>query len=227
MTAVAKPRVLVVEDDLNVVQGLIAGLVRAEFDVSVAMDGVAASERLLGESFDLVVLDLMLPERSGLEVLEAARARVSTPFVVLSARTELSARLESFAAGAVDYVSKPFFIEELVARIRTRLALRSDGPRRTVEVGTTTVDLDARQARRDGADLGLTGHEFNVLAWLVERPHRAVSRSQLAEHVLGADDRAHRTIDSHLSRVRRKLGPDAAHIKTVWGIGYRFEPEPE
>lgn len=226
MSDETKPRILVVEDDLNVLQGIVAGLTRAGFDVSVAMDGETAEQRVQDESFDLVVLDLMLPRQSGFDVLEATRGRVSTPFLVLSARTELEARLDSFAAGAVDYVAKPFFVEELVARIRTRLALVEHGPHRTVDVGETTVDLDARTASRDGEQLGLTAHEFNVLAWLVERPNRAVSRSQLSEHVLGSEGtRAERTVDSHLSRVRKKLGADAVHIRTVWGIGYRFEPE--
>lgn len=225
MSSDGRPRILVVEDDLNVVEGLVAGLRRSGFDVSVAMDGAEGAARAASEPFELVVLDLMLPERSGFEVLEAMRGRVSTPVIVLSARTELEARLGSFAAGAVDYLAKPFFLDELVVRIQARLALHRDGPHRTIQIGETVVDLDARTAIRGGADVGLTAHEFNVLAWLVERPDRAVSRDQLAEHVLGTEGtRAHRTVDSHLSRVRRKLGPDGALIKTVWGIGYRFEP---
>lgn len=225
MSSKDKFRILVVEDDLHVVHGLISGLTRAGFDVTVAMDGHAATEHLLATPFDLVVLDLMLPGQSGFDVLETVRGRVSTPVVVLSARTELKARLESFAAGAVDYVAKPFFMEELVARIQTRLALLQDGPHRTVQIGNTIVDLDARMAKQGSQDLRLTAHEFNVLAWLVERPNRAVSRAQLAENVLGAEGgRADRTVDSHLSRVRKKLGPDASFIQTVWGIGYRFEP---
>ena len=219
------PRILVVEDDLNVVQGLIAGLRRAGFDVSVAMDGKEGAERATGEAFDLVVLDLMLPSQSGFQILAAMSGRVSTPVVVLSARTELEARLESFRLGAVDYVSKPFFIEELVARIQTRLALRTDGPHRTAQIGTVDVDLDARTVTRDGDDLGLTGHEFNVLAWLVERPGRAVTRAQLAEHALGGDGVTDRTVDSHVSRVRKKLGPDGAALRTVWGVGYRLDVE--
>ena len=227
MSSESKPRVLVVEDDVNVVQGLVSGLRRSGFDVTVAMDGTTGAELALDASFDLVVLDLMLPEQSGFDVLAAMRGRVSTPVIVLSARTELQARLDSFSAGAVDYVAKPFFIEELVARVQARLALHEDGPHRVVQVGSTTVDLDARTATQGGVDLGLTAHEFNVLAWLVERPNRAVSRDQLVEHVLGAEgQRAHRTIDSHLSRVRKKLGDDGARIATAWGIGYRFEPGP-
>ena len=220
-------RILIVEDDVNVVQGLVSGLRRGGFDTTVAMDGTEGAKLATSSSFDLVVLDLMLPGQSGFEVLEAMRGRVSTPVIVLSARTELQARLDSFAAGAVDYVAKPFFIEELVARIQARLALREDGPHRTVHVGETVVDLDARTAVREGRDVGLTAHEFNVLAWLAERPGRAVSRDQLVEHVLGTEGEVdHRTVDSHMSRVRKKLGADGACIKTVWGIGYRFEASP-
>jgi DNA-binding response OmpR family regulator len=149
--------------------------------------------------------------------------RVSTPVVVLSARTELQARLESFRLGAVDYVAKPFFLEELVARIRARLALRETGPRRLVQVGATEVDLDARRATRDGDDLGLTAHEFNLLAWLAARPGRAVTRQELAENALDSSGVTDRTVDSHVSRIRQKLGDDGKRIATVWGIGYRLE----
>lgn len=218
-----EPRILVVEDDLHVVQGLIAGLRRAAFDVSVAMDGDDAAGRVASEPFDLVVLDLMLPGRSGFAVLEAMSGRVSTPVIVLSARTELTARLDSFRLGAVDYVAKPFFIEELVARIRARLALRDDGPRRVARVGGAELDLDARRVTRDGEDLGLTAHEFNVLAFLAERPGRAVTRQELAERALDSEGVTERTVDSHVSRIRAKLGDDGKRIVTVWGIGYRLE----
>jgi two-component system, OmpR family, response regulator len=218
---VSKPEILVVEDDAHALQGLVAGLTRHGFAVSVATDGITASERVLHERFDFVVLDLMLPGATGFQVLEAMAGRVSTPVLVLSARTELKARLESFRLGAVDYVPKPFFVEELVARIRARLALRED--HRTVAFGEVLVDLDARQVTRAGEDLGLTKYEFNLLAWLVERPGRAVSRDELAEHALGAEGVTARTVDSHLSRVRQKLGPDGGRVETVWGIGYRFD----
>lgn len=221
-----EPRILVVEDDLHAVQGLLSGLRRHGFDVSVVMDGADAAERVLEGGFDLVVLDLMLPHRSGLEVLEALRGRDSTPVIVLSARTELAARLDSFRLGAVDYVAKPFFVEELVARIRARLALRETGPRRIVEIGGVRVDLDARRATRDEVDLALTGHEFNVLAWLAERPDRAVSRQELAEHALGGEQITERTVDSHVSHLRAKLGDDGRRIETVWGIGYRLASVP-
>jgi DNA-binding response OmpR family regulator len=221
-----RPRILVVEDDLAVVQGLVRGLHRAGFAVSVAMDGAEGVRRALDEPFDLVVLDLMLPGKDGFSVLDGWRGRLSVPVIVLSARTELTARVRSFDLGAVDYVPKPFWMEELVARIRARLALGTDAPRRLATFAGITVDLDGRRVTHGEEEIPLTAHEFNVLAWLVERPDRAVSRQQLAEHALPEEgDRQERTLDSHVSRIRRKLGPDAAAcLRTVWGIGYRFSP---
>jgi two-component system, OmpR family, response regulator len=113
-------------------------------------------------------------------------------------------------------------------RLRSRLALREEAPRRMFEVGSVVLDLDRRTAAREGDDIGLTPFEFNILAWLVERPGRAVSRRTLAESTLteesGATDR---TVDSHVSRIRKKLGRDGSCIATVWGIGYRYDPSGE
>ena len=221
-----RPRVLVIEDDLQVVQGVASGLRRAGFDVSIAMDGDEGAHRVLSEPFDAVVLDLMLPGRDGHAVLEAMSGRVSVPVIVLSARSELSARLRSFQLGAVDFVPKPFWIEELVARLRSRLALRAPEAHRILRLGTVEIDLDARRASREGEDLGLTPAELNVLVFLAERPGRAVSRLTLVERALPEEGGAtERTVDSHVSRLRRKLGPEGAWLGTVWGIGYRLDPE--
>lgn len=217
-----QPHILIIEDDLGVVQGLVRGLRREGFETSLAMAGDEGLERILNEPFDLVLLDLMLPERSGFEVLEAVRTRVSVPIVVLSALTELPARLRSFEGGAVDFVPKPFFMEELIARIRTRLALTSTSPRRELSLADVVLDLDARTARRGDNDLELTEFEFNVLSLLRERSGRALTRAQIAEAALSEDgDCNDRTVDSHISRIRKKVGPRAAErIQTVWGIGY-------
>jgi DNA-binding response OmpR family regulator len=223
-----KPHILVVEDNLSVVEGLIRGLHRAGFRTSLAMSGEEGLARILAESFDLVLLDLMLPERSGIEILEVVRTRTSVPIVVVSARTDLPSRLDSFERGAVDFVPKPFFIEELVARIRARLALTvAAGPTRQLALGSAVLDLDMRLVHRDDRDLGLTAHEFNILAFLRERAGRAYTRQQIAENALPEDgERVDRTVDSHLSRIRKKLGPDdATHLKTVWGIGYKWDQE--
>ncbi len=222
-------RILVIEDDLNVVQQLVSGLRRAGFDTSLAMAGDEGLAQILNGSFDLVLLDLMLPNLTGFEVLEAVRTRVSVPVVVLSARTELPARLQSFERGAVDFVPKPFFMEELIARIRARLALTSPTPRRALALADVTLDLDARTARRGDVALDLTEYEFNVVAFLRERAGRAQSRTQIADGALSeSGECGDRTVDSHISRIRKKLGPRAARrIQTVWGIGYRCDEEDE
>ena len=219
------PHILIVEDDEDVIQGLDHGLRRAGFRTSLALNGAQGLELILSKSFDLILLDLMLPKRMGFEVLESMETRVSVPVIVLSALNDLPARLKSFERGAVDFVAKPFFIEELVARIRTRLNLRPVQARRTLTLADTLVDLDARMVLRNNTDLGLTSYEFNVLMFLCQRSGRAQTRSQIAQYALSEDGECFdRTVDSHISRIRKKLGPAAGGlIKTIWGIGYRCD----
>ncbi|MCK6524122.1 response regulator transcription factor [Myxococcota bacterium] len=217
--------VLVVEDDLSLATELSRGLRASGYTVELATDGDGVAERVLDGRFDAVVLDLMLPGRSGVEILEALQGRVSAPVVVLTAKTSLPARLEAFRAGAADYLPKPFFLEELVARLDARLGRRGDAPR-VVRLGEVTLDLDARTAERAGVDLGLTPHELNVLAWLASRPGKAATRAQIVEAALSTDgDTQERTLDSHIARIRKKLGPEGAALKTVWGVGYRLDVE--
>ena len=222
-----RPSVLVIEDDLHVVQGLVRGLHKAGFSTSLAMDGDEGLSRILREPFDLVLLDLMLPGRGGLDILDAVSTRTSVPIVVLTARTDLPARLASFERGAIDFVPKPFFMEELVARIRARLALTAPAPTRRMRLADVVLDLDGRRVLRDDVDLGLTAHEFNILAFLCERAGRSATRAQIGDHALAEDgERTDRTVDSHISRIRRKIGKAAAaRIRTVWGIGYTCDPE--
>lgn len=221
-----KASVLIVEDDAAVASGLVTGLKNVGFDVELATDGEMGTKRALSGDFDLVILDLNLPERDGFGVLEALSGRISIPVIVLTARTELETRLKSFALGAVDYIPKPFWMEELVARIQSRLRLREDAPHRVISWANVVVDLDARTVNLDEEAVELTSHEFNVLAYLVERPDRAITRKQLADHALPeSGSRYGRTVDSHMCRIRNKLGDEASeHIKTVWGVGYKFLP---
>jgi DNA-binding response OmpR family regulator len=214
----------VVEDDPPVAGSIVRGLKRAGFAVELVQDGGSATERALAGEHDLIILDLMLPERSGFEVLEALRDRIATPIVVLSARSELDDRLRGFDLGAVDYLTKPFWMDELVARVRTRLRVRPEQPSERVGWADVVIDMDGRRLLRNGDPVALTRAEFDVLAYLVRRPGRAVARQRLTESVLDGEGDS-RTVDSHVARVRRKLGPSAsAALHTVWGIGYRFEP---
>jgi DNA-binding response OmpR family regulator len=227
---VAPPvRVVVVEDDPVVAAGLVRGLRVAGFEVELATDGTTGARLALDDHIDVVLLDLMLPERSGFEVLELLQRRPAIPpVIVLSARTELDDRLRSFRLGAIDFVPKPFWVEEVIARIRAHLHTpEPPRPSRVIAWAGAVVNLDARTATVDGEPVVLTRYELDLLAYLVQRPGRAIPRAQLARHALGPlDDRGERTVDSHLARIRKKLGPAAAAaIATVWGIGYRFDPE--
>jgi DNA-binding response OmpR family regulator len=225
MSAEASARVLVVEDDAATAAGIVRGLRSARFDVELSTDGVDGARRILSDRYDVVVLDLMLPEQSGFDVLERVRNRTRASVIVLTARTDLPDRLRAFGLGAADFVAKPFWIDELIARIRSRLRFDDERPKRVVRWSGVTLDLDARAAEVDGKPVSLTPTEFAVLAFLVERPSRAVSRGVLAAQALASlEEPDARTVDSHVARLRKKIGLGAAAIATVWGIGYRFDP---
>lgn len=215
-------RLLLVEDDAFVAASILQGLRRAGFEVELVCDGARGAEKAIAQDIALVVLDLMLPERDGFDVLSAVRARSSVPIIVVSARTELRDRLRAFELGAVDYLPKPFFVEELLARIDARLG-PAHGERRAFESGGARIDLDGRHVEVDGSPVHLTPTEFAVLRYLAERAGRAVSRSDLAAALRDLGDSDPRNVDAHVSRLRRKLGKAGALLSTVWGHGYRFE----
>jgi DNA-binding response OmpR family regulator len=219
---------LVVEDDAATAAAIVRGLRSLKFDVDLSTNGGDGTKRILSERYDVIVLDLMLPEQSGFEVLERVRHRVRAPVIVLTARADLPDRLRAFELGAADFVAKPFWIEELVARIRSRLRLEDVRPKRVLRWSGVSLDLDAHSADVDGRPAGLTPTEFAVLAFLVQRPGRAISRRVLAEQVLASlEEPDARTVDSHVARMRKKLGAGASAIATVWGIGYRFDAGPD
>lgn len=219
--------ILVVEDDAPIAAGIVRGLKLAGFQVSLATDGHLALEAAQKEPPALVVLDLNLPGPDGFALLEAWHHRLHVPIIVLTARQELEARLRSFGLGAADYLAKPFWMEELIARIRARLRLPDTAARRVLGWADVSIDLDARTVTREGqGPVSLTRHELDVLLYLAERPGRALTREQIADQALPTnEERDARTVDSHVARIRKKLGPAGAHVRTAWGIGYRFDLE--
>jgi DNA-binding response OmpR family regulator len=225
VNAEASLRVLVVEDDAATAAGIVRGLKSLHFDVELSTDGADGARRILTDRYDVIVLDLMLPEQSGFNVLERVRHRTQAPIIVLTARTDLPDRLRAFELGAADFVAKPFWIEELAARIRSRLRLDESRPNKVVSWSGVSVDLDARSVEVEGKAVALTPTEFSILGFLLQRVGRPVSRRVLAEQALASNDEPDaRTVDSHVARLRKKLGPGAVAIATVWGIGYRFDP---
>jgi DNA-binding response OmpR family regulator len=216
-------RVLLVEDDASLGQQIVDCLRAIGFEPSWLQDGAAALQAS-PHAFALVVLDLMLPGAHGLDILKKLRSESEVPVLVLSARNDTRDKVRALELGADDYVTKPFWPEELVARIQARLrrpALQRTG---VLDLGELTVDLPARRVRVAGQDVELTRVEFDLLAALARRPGSAVSRDWLVEHVLDPErDGTVRTLDVHVSRLRRKLGSAGRRVATVWGVGYRLE----
>jgi two-component system response regulator ResD len=230
-------RILVVEDDLTVAEVVVDYLRHAGLEPRHAVDGRTALEIAATWQPDLVVLDLMLPGISGLEVCRLLRerqdARVPLPVIMLTALGEESDRVAGLESGADDYVTKPFSPRELALRVQAVLRrARAAGPATTpqpVRSGRLEVDVAARRARSDGRELELTGREFDLLAFLVCHPGRAYTRAELLEQVWGWSFGDLSTITVYVRRLRDKVEEEPAsptQLQTVWGVGYRWEATP-
>jgi DNA-binding response OmpR family regulator len=216
-------RILIVEDEPRI-RAFLASAFEAEgFVVDVVEDGENGLARALSGSYVLVILDLLLPGRDGLDVLRELHAmRSDLPVVILSARGDLSTKLRGFELGAVDYVAKPFSLDELIARARVHLRrarLTDDGA--TIRVGQLSLDLASRQARVGSTVAELSDREFHVLHFLMQHVGEVVSRERLLAEVWGYDfDPRSNVVDVCVRRLRRRLGP-ATPIETVRNAGYR------
>ena len=213
---------LVVEDENQLAEQLVSALTGAGYAVDRAGDGVRADYLAQTERYDAVLLDLGLPKVDGLSVLRRWRdSGLAFPVIVLTARGSWHEKVQGIDSGADDYVSKPFRMEELLARLRG-LIRRASG-QVTPEIRCGNVALDARLARvtRDGTPVKLTSHEFRVLSYLMHHRGRVVSQSELTEHIYAQNfDRDSNTVEVFVARLRRKLG--ASFIETVRGLGYRI-----
>jgi DNA-binding response OmpR family regulator len=218
-------RVLVIEDERTLAE-FIGQALRAEgYAPTVVNDGDAGQAEALTGDYALVLLDLMLPGRSGLEVLDAIRVdKPELPVIVVTAQGAVEQRVEGLDRGANDYVTKPFSFEELLARIRA--ALRSPGQREAsvLDAGGVRIDLRTRRVERDGHEVQLTAREFELLAYLARHPDQVLSREQILNAVWGFDfDPGTKVLEVYVGYVRRKLGQDGdGPIETVRNVGYRL-----
>ncbi len=225
----AAQTVLVVDDEAHIVETLRLYLERDGFRVVAAYDGRAALELAERENPDLVILDLMLPELSGLDVCRTIRSRSQVPIIMLTARSEEVDKLVGLELGADDYVTKPFSPREVAARVRAvlRRAAPSAGaaPSQQLAIGDLRIDLDRHEVRCRDALISLTPTEFRLLATLAGQPGRVYSRAQLVEAAQGYEfDGYDRTIDTHIKNLRRKLSDrPGCRIVTVHGLGYKLE----
>jgi DNA-binding response OmpR family regulator len=221
-------RILLIEDDARLADMVKAYLETAGFDVRIAGKGGAGLTLEARESFDAVILDLMLPDMDGLEVCRRIRARAATPILMLTARGEPVDRVVGLELGADDYLAKPFEPRELAARLRAILRRTKSGPQAAdiLRFGRLEIDAGARQVRLDGQERALTGHQFDLLLAMARHPGRVMSRDALMDLVrherLEAFDRS---IDVHISRIRAAIEDDAAkprRVITVRSAGYLF-----
>jgi DNA-binding response OmpR family regulator len=226
-------RVLVVEDDTDLNELIARQLRQDGHEVLQAFDGEAGLEAVDRELPDLVVLDWMLPKLDGLVVCRRIRERHVVPVLMLTARSEEADIILGLEVGADDYLTKPFRIRELLARVRAILrrsermhsdAIGSSASTSITVAGPISVSLDMRTATIDDSELDLTPKEFDLLSLFVQNPGRAFSREYLLERIWGDEVYVtDRTVDTHVQRLRKKLNDDADLIQTVWGIGYRFQ----
>lgn len=225
-----RERILVIEDEPDIAEVLQYNLEREGFDVETARRGDTALEAVRRELPDLVLLDLMLPGLDGLELTrllkrDGVTARV--PIVMLTAKGEELDRIVGLELGADDYIAKPFSPREVVLRVKAVLRRRQpeEPSAERIEVGGVRLDLAAHRLQVRGEEVPLTATEFRLLRLLLERAGRVQTRGQLLADVWGyAEDVDSRTVDTHIRRLRRKLGDEAERIETLIGVGYRLRP---
>ena len=223
-------KILVVDDEKTLVKGMKFNLENEGYEVECAYDGTSALELAREGRFDLIILDVMMPEMDGLEACMKIREFSNVPIIMLTAKSEDADKLMGFESGADDYLTKPFNILELKARVRALLR-RAAGVQRSqgslLTVGKITLNTEERVALRDGKTVDLTAKEYDLIELLMRNPRRVYSRENLMNVVWGytyAGD--YRTVDVHIRRLREKLEENPAepdHIMTKWGVGYYFK----
>ncbi len=231
-------RVLVVEDEESFLDALTVGLTREGFEVSIARDGQEGLATFNRGEFDIVLLDLMLPKMNGLDVCRAIRAQGDVPVIIVSAKGEEVDMVLLLEMGADDYVTKPYRLRELVARMRAVLRRReahqgADDPDEEIREGVIHMDIDARRCFVRGEEVKLRKKEFALLRILLENPGRVLTREVLIDRIWGSDYVGDtKTLDVHIKRLRTLIEEDPKHpefLSTVRGVGYRFEtakPQP-
>jgi DNA-binding response OmpR family regulator len=226
----ATGRILIVEDEPAIAMALEDDFTLEGYKVTVVHDGVEALARARNETFDAILLDVMLPGKDGFEVCRELRCnRVQTPILMLTARAQEAEKVLGLEAGADDYVTKPFAIRELRARIAALLRRsRPEAVLGMVRIGDAEVDLDRAEIRRAGKTMPLTPLEFRVLQTFIRARGRTLTRAQLISEAWGPNTFVtDRVVDNHIGSLRRKLEPDVnepRYLQNVRGIGYRLEP---
>lgn len=235
-----KKKILVIEDDPDIADLIRLHLQDLGFSVHLASEGTSGLEEALTGNYSLIILDLMLPGIDGHDICKKVRDQgIEIPILILTLKSELVDKLLGLELGADDYMTKPFSIQELIARIKALLR-RSERLKKAagaqknstkVQVGDIVIDLDRRKVTRSHEDIELTPKQFELLAFLAQHPGRPYTREELLIRVWGYESTGYEhTVDTHVNRLRSKVEPDPSnpmYILTVWGVGYRFAENEE
>jgi two-component system alkaline phosphatase synthesis response regulator PhoP len=229
-TIMPRQRILVVDDDKEVVRLMRAYLEKAGFEVLVAYDGATAIHKMRRDTPDLLLLDLMLPDRDGFDITRQVKSDPNLahiPLIMLTARISDTDKIVGLEIGADDYVTKPYNPREVVARVRARLRTQQSFQIQILQLGELELDLGRHEARLKNHPIDLTPTEYNLLQALMEHAGYVFTRSELISKALGTDyEGIDRTLDSHIRNLRQKIEPDPknpTYIHTVYGVGYRLE----
>jgi two-component system, OmpR family, response regulator TctD len=217
-------RILVVEDIVDVGEAIVASMERLGHAVDWARDGESADELALAQTYDLLILDVMLPRLDGFAVLKRLRGRrASTPVLILTARSQIEDRVSALDLGADDYLVKPFDFRELEARVRALLRRRVGAVTNLIECGALAVDRASRTATLDGRRLELTRRELTLIEILAARPGRIFPKRELVDQLFGFEDEpSENAVEQYIARLRRKLAGSNVEIRTFRGLGYQM-----
>ncbi len=220
------PKILIVDDDVHL-RKLVATYAKVEgFECHEADSGQNALDIMSGTSFDIVILDVMMPGIDGFETLERIRAKSHVPVIMLTAKSEEYDKLKGFELGGDDYVSKPFSPKELMARVSAVLKRSVRNPEDNMHYGEITISPNARTVSIGGKELNLSPKEFDLMLCLAQNEKIVLNRQQLLDKVWGYDYYGDvRTVDTHIKSLRERLGSYRDIIRTVWGVGYKFDYE--
>ena len=220
-------KILLVEDEIEIGELIKNGLEKEGFVLDYCQDGDSGMEHAMTKSYDAIVLDVMLPGRSGLEILKMIRAgHNNVPVIIITARGETEDRIEGLDLGADDYLPKPFFVEELIARLRAIWRRSSETGMSVLSVGTLSANLMKREVVRSGVQIEMTPKEFSLLAFLLRAPGRVLTRTQILEQVWGYHfDPGTNLVDVYIRRLRSKIDIEGEIplIETLRGVGYRMQ----
>ena len=220
-------KILLVEDEAEIGELIKDGLEKEEFSVDYCKDGDTGMEHAMSQTYDAIVLDVMLPGKSGLEILKMVRAgHNNVPIIIITARGETEDRIEGLDLGADDYLPKPFFVEELIARLRAIWRRSSETGMSVLNVGTLSANLMTREVARSGLQIEMTPKEFSLLAFLMRAPGRVLTRTQILEQVWGYHfDPGTNLVDVYIRRLRSKIDieNEIPLIETLRGVGYRMQ----